>query len=298
MKSVFMRLISILSLSIILTSCFNNMTNIQNNSKDSLSYSNLVDKESQDEVRTAMEIAGVSNDSINRFFMEVDNYNETVSEITLVKSGFLTINSLEPEYDLISMIELWDGKNPKFIGYNCRITTFDLMKDLLSINRPNTDNSDWLVFEEDSLKNNPLQLFSEKEYKDFKTLYAFVPTSDTKDINIHLKNIQTDWKDKEINFLNNDSSSIISVIFHDEEGYLFVGHTGILFVNDSNDLIFIEKLSFQVPYQAIKFANKTELNDYLMNKYDISWDQTMAKPFIMENDELLKEYRVLPNNKK
>ncbi len=34
-----------------------------------------------------------------------------------------------------------------------------------------------------------------------------------------------------------------------------------------------------------------------MNKYDTAWGQSTAKPFIMENDELLKEYRENPNNK-
>lgn len=33
-----------------------------------------------------------------------------------------------------------------------------------------------------------------------------------------------------------------------------------------------------------------------MNKYDISWEQSTAKPFIIENDELLEGYRENPNN--
>ncbi|WP_317723436.1 DUF4300 family protein [Clostridium tetani] len=53
---------------------------------------------------------------------------------------------------------------------------------------------------------------------------------------------------------------------------------------------------FNEPYQVIKFDNRIELNDYLMNKYDLSWNQPNAKPFIMENDQLLKGYRENPNN--
>lgn len=60
--------------------------------------------------------------------------------------------------------------------------------------------------------------------------------------------------------------------------------------------MFIEKVGLQEPYQALKFNKRVELNDYLMNKYDISWGQPMAKPFIMENDELLEGYRENPNN--
>lgn len=66
--------------------------------------------------------------------------------------------------------------------------------------------------------------------------------------------------------------------------------------SEDEKLLFLEKLSFQEPYQVIKFDNRIELNDYLMNKYDISWDQPTAKPFIMENDQLLEGYRENPNN--
>ena len=30
-------------------------------------------------------------------------------------------------------MELWNKKYPDFIGYNCRITAFDLMKDKISV---------------------------------------------------------------------------------------------------------------------------------------------------------------------
>ena len=40
--------------------------------------------------------------------------------------------------------------------------------------------------------------------------------------------------------------------------------------------------------------NRIELNDYLMEKYDTSWDQDTARPFIMENDSLMEGYRTVP----
>lgn len=71
---------------------------------------------------------------------------------------------------------------------------------------------------------------------------------------------------------------------------------GFLIPIEDGQLMFIEKLTFHAPYQVIKFNNRTELNDYLMNKYDISWGQPTAKPFIMENDQLLEGYREKPVN--
>ena len=50
------------------------------------------------------------------------------------------------------------------------------------------------------------------------------------------------------------------------------------------------------PYQISKFKDRTQLNDYLMAKYDVNFDQPTASPFIMENDKLMQGYRKNPNN--
>lgn len=266
--------------------------------KSSLTYSNLVDPTSQDEVREAMELAGILAENIDSFFQDVNSFNSTIEEKSLVEEGFITIDSLEPEYDYIAMMDLWDASFPEFIGYNCRIVSYDLMKDVINIGKPDTSNAGWMVFDENALEYNPIEVFNQEEHESFRTLYSSVPAELTKDITVHLENVKEDWKRKEIEFSNKDKRSIVSVFFHDEEGYLFIGHMGVLIPTEEGKLLFIEKLSFHAPYQAIKFDNRFELNDYLMNKYDISWNQPTAKPFIMENDELLEGYREKPNDQK
>lgn len=261
----------------------------------SLTFSNLVDKKSQDQVSETMELAGISAESIDFFFEEVDEFNSIVQGKSLVKDGFKTIDGLEPEYDLLAMQEMWDAEYLYFIGYNCRIVTYDLMKDLIRIGKTDTSNSDWMVFDKYALENNPKDIFTQDEYQEFQTLYSSIPTELTKDISIHLENVKEDWKNKEIVFSDEDKRSIISVFFHDEEGYLFIGHMGLLIPEEDGGLLFLEKLSFHAPYQAVKFDNRAGLNDYLMNKYDISWNQPTANPFIMENDELLEGYRESPD---
>lgn len=264
--------------------------------KISLTYSNLVDKASQDELRNAMELAGIPTKSIDSFFQDVNSFNSTIEEVSLVKDGFITIDSYKPEYDLVGILEMWDAKFPDFIGYNCRIVSYDLMKDTISIGKPDTTNADWMVFDEYALASNPIEVFNQEEHKGFQTLFSSVPTELTKDISVHLENVKEDWKSKDIEFSNSDKRSVISVFFHDELGYLFIGHMGVLIPTENGRLLFVEKLSFQAPYQAIKFDNRVELNDYLMSMYDTSWGQPTAKPFIMENDQLLEGYRNNPNN--
>lgn len=261
-----------------------------------LTYSNLTDDTSQEEVRKALEYAGISTDNINSFFRGVDHFNSTIGEEYLTKKGFVTIDSLHPEYDLLAMQNKWDAKNPEFLGYNCRITSYDLMKDSISIDQPDTANADWLIFDELALATNPKKLFDEEEQEQFKSFYSYVPTELTKDIAIHVKNIKEDWKKKDIHFTNENKTSLISVFFHDEIGYLFIGHIGLLIPTEDGKLLFLEKVGFAEPYQAIMFDKRVELNDYLMNKYDISFNQPTAKPIIMENDELMEGYRESPKN--
>lgn len=117
-------------------------------------------------------------------------------------------------------MELWNKKYPDFIGYNCRITAFDLMKDKISVKADAKVNASNLFMDQDALK-------------------------------------------------------------HENE--LFIGHAGVLVPTKDKKLLFVEKLSFSLPYQVLKFDNRKQLKNYLMGMYDTSWGQEEAKPFIMEN---------------
>lgn len=279
-----------------LFACSNQTENKITEAINILTYSNLVDNSSQDEVRKIMETAGISEEMLETFFDDVNFFNETIEGKGLTTDGFVTIDGLVPEYDVIEMMEMWQTKNPDFLGYNCRITSYDLAKNSLSIGNIDTTNTDFLAFDQFAIASSPRELFNQTEYEEFETLYGYIPTELTKDINVHVKNIKHDWKTKAIEFPDDNKYSLVSVFFHEEDGYLFIGHMGLLFPTEEGEFLFLEKLSFQEPYQAIKFANRVELNTYLMNKYDRSWDQPTAAPFILENDQLLEGYEQLSKN--
>ena len=78
------------------------------------------------------------------------------------------------------------------------------------------------------------------------------------------------------------------------ESLLFVGHVGVLLTAEDGTLYFVEKVAFQEPYRLVKIQNRTELSDYLMEKYDTAWGQDTTRSFIMENDELMDGYRPNP----
>ena len=267
----------------------------------SINYSNLADKDTQEKVKESLENTGIDSNSINLFFKSVNYYNEATQNEGLIKSGFINSNNINPTYDEVAIQKIWDKKNKNFPGFNCRITAFTFMKDYVKVEKPVVKTGEMLFMDVESLKNMPFELFSKNEKDKFVNLFSEIPTKATKDVKVHVENVKNVWKERGVTFDKNSKISMISVFFHfndePQENILFIGHVGILVPEKDGKLMFIEKLAFQQPYQVLKFNNRTELNDYLMNKYDTAWGQPVARPFIMENDELLKEYRNNPNNK-
>lgn len=261
-----------------------------------VTYSNLLDKESRDYVKESLEKARVPEKNIESFFKQVDYFNKSIGEYGLVKEGFKEKIKTEADYDPYKMQDLWNEKNKEFMGYNCRITSYNLMKDLIDIGEFEKKDSNILIFDENAINNSPNIIFNQEELDGFKTLYHEINTDKSKDLDVHVKNVKDYWKSKNISFKSKDAS-LISVFFHEEDGFLFVGHVGVLVPGADGNLVFIEKVAFQEPYQAIIFKDRSELNDYLMGKYDNSWGQETISPFIMENDELMEGYKVVSKDK-
>ena len=151
--------------------------------------------------------------------------------------------------------------------------------------------------DQDALKNAPTKKFSGKQRKAFESVFSTVQTKYTKNVATHAAIWAKDWKNKKISVSGKTKATLISVVLHSSfsktENELFVGHTGVLVPTKNHKYLFIEKLSFQLPYQVTRFESKEQLNDYLMGMYDTEWGQDTAKPFIMENTKLMKEYHAV-----
>ena len=86
-----------------------------------------------------------------------------------------------------------------------------------------------------------------------------------------------------------ENARMLSVVLHDnlDGEYLFVGHVGVM-VPDKGGFLFVEKLTFEEPYQAIKFAGKEECYKYLQGKYADYTGEGLAKPFVMDNNKMVE----------
>ena len=88
--------------------------------------------------------------------------------ISLVKKGFKKLTGKNPQYDENRIMKLWNKKNPQFIGYNCRITAYDLIGDKISMKKDAKVNASNLFIDQDAIRNAPVKNIPESSRKSLK----------------------------------------------------------------------------------------------------------------------------------
>ena len=237
------------------------------------SYSNLNSKASLSEVRAILS-KHLNEESVDNFINLVTDYNDTVGSVGL--SGSFAPFS-KTDYDVEKISSLWTAKHGDFIGTNCRINTYTLLKGKIKIPQVKSD-TELLFQDKDAIDKG--KLFDAKDQADFDILFSRVKTEATQDVKVHAKHMEDYYKQ----FTFDDKARMLSVVVHDnlDGDSLFVGHVGVL-VPTTDGYLFVEKLTFEEPYQAIKFASKKDCYKYLTTKYKDYTGPGLAKPFIMDN---------------
>ena len=238
-------------------------------------YSNLNNQPSAEEVRKAL-AAHLDKDSVDAFFNLVNDYNVTVGSVGLT-GDFSTFT--KTDYDVEKISNLWTPKKGDFVGTNCRINSYCLLKNSIEI--PKLEKDDSLLFvDNDAIDKG--KVFDAEDKDAFDILFSRVKTEATTDVKVHAAKMEQFLSQ----FKFNENARMLSVVVHDDlDGHsLFIGHVGIL-VPSEDGYLFVEKLTFEEPYQAIKFATKEDCYKYLDTKYENYTGEGLAKPFIMDNDK-------------
>ena len=238
-------------------------------------YSNLNNQPSVEEVRKAL-AAHLDQESVDAFFNLVNDYNSTVGSVGLT-GDFSTFT--KTDYDVEKISNLWAPKKGDFVGTNCRINSYCLLKNSIEI--PKLEKDDSLLFlDNDAIDKG--KVFGAEDKDAFDILFSRVKTEATTDVKVHAAKMEQFLSQ----FKFNENARMLSVVVHDDlDGQsLFIGHVGIL-VPSEDGYLFVEKLTFEEPYQAIKFATKEDCYKYLDTKYENYTGEGLAKPFIMDNDK-------------
>ena len=240
------------------------------------SYTNMNSQPSAEEVRKAL-AAHLDKDSVDAFFNLVNDYNNTVGSVGLT-GDFSTFT--KTDYDVEKISNLWTPKKGDFVGTNCRINSYCLLKNSIEI--PKLEKDDSLLFvDNDAIDKG--KVFGAEDKDAFDILFSRVKTEATTDVKVHATKMEKFLSQ----FKFNENARMLSVVVHDDlDGQsLFIGHVGILVPSEDDGYLFVEKLTFEEPYQAIKFATKEDCYKYLDTKYENYTGEGLAKPFIMDNDK-------------
>lgn len=240
--------------------------------------SNLNDEKTLDFVKNSLD-GSVNSQSLEKFAALVRDYNKGISQNLLI-GDFKSLSSIN-----INTGKIIDERSKiqhEFPDTNCRINSFLLLKDAMKFKTETKIDDDLLFMDQEAIKNS--NLFTDEEFKNFKGLFSRVSTKSSKD-----PKLQGDLMSEFLsNFSFHEKIKMLSVVLHDnlDGDYLFIGHVGVLLPLEKGYL-FIEKISFEEPYQAIKFPDKESCYKYLKEKFEDYKDPNVAPPFIMENNKYI-----------
>ncbi len=255
-----------------------------------LKISNLADGESREKVSSAALASGILQENLDLFFSDVLEYNQIIENTDLVPSGFTAFDGKRPDYNRDRISGLWSQKYPLFLGYNCRMTAYTLLKSGISVENTSFAEKTELdmVLGNDQTKEFVQSHFTEEEIKTFGSLFVTLESGGkAEDSATYAGRIRQAWQERGINFSEAMTAKLICVYtegnFLDKGEVIHAEHAGILLPAPEGGWYFIEKISFQLPYQVIHFTDKNGLHDYLTGIYATKDN----KCFIMENDSLL-----------
>lgn len=237
-------------------------------SENGAEYSNLVDLKVQSELKKILLSCGVPQSTADTFFKDVNEYNETVENTTLVQSGYKAFDLSPVTYDEDKLSELWNEKFPVFMGYNCKLTAFFLYKSFVRSNDALQGAENEMSMLLGLSPENAQTHFSKADSELFDTLYQTPEFKKSMTQKECIETIKNAWNEYGVTFDESGKIKLITVYTEDDypEYYLEPVHAGLLF-NVDEKFFFLEKLSFVKPYQYSVFENEKDLYNYLKNSF-------------------------------
>ena len=249
------------------------------------SLSNMASEKSFEFVkRTLEENLATDNDmakaNVNKFMDMVSDYNKSVGEENLIGDFKEDIN---PTYDVGKLIENREKSVKNYPDTNCRINSYLLALANMKVMKAGNPDDEMLFMDLEKIKEG--KIFDRQVMETFRKFFSRVATNSSKKPEEQAKVMEKYFEDW--SFPKN--ASLVSVVIHDnlDGNYLFIGHIGVLVKTDEGYL-FVEKISFEEPYQAIKFPNRQACYDYLKEKFKDYTDPEVCPPFVMDNGEYVE----------
>ena len=167
-------------------------------------YSNMAGSADQNYVRETL-ADSLKKEDVDAFLKLVGDYNGAVGEKYLT-SGFRKYDT--PQYDIDNISKNWTAKKGDFIGTNCRINSYTLLKNSIKI--PKIKSDDRLLYL-DNEANDKGKLLNPEDLSKFHALFSRVKTENTTDVKKHAEIMEKYMSQ----FTFSDKASLVTVILQD-----------------------------------------------------------------------------------
>ncbi len=238
----------------------------------------LIGSDVIDEVCAALAQNGLKNTDIYKAW--VQDFADTAAKKTKLPTGWVALGDLGG--DLYACADYWE-KSHDFSDADCRMTAMLLMGDLLTVDKPEkTYDGTYLMMDVDAIENADRYGILKERAADFTTLFGEMPIPESGLADALPQN----WERHGIRFAS-EKVSLISVVIEDTMSKTaFVGHAGLL-IDEGSQLLFVEKLAFEQPYQATKLRNTDELVAMLSARPEYAAEDGKEPSVICRNNSVI-----------
>lgn len=248
------------------------------------SVTNMAGNTTASEVCNALNDAGFSNVAVFKDW--VLDFADSAGKESRLTDEWVQPGDNDP--DLAACADGWE-KHHDFSDADCRMTAMLLLDGLIKSEKTDAEyTGTYLMFDVDAIENADRYEVIRKDLGLFTTLFGDRAPGENEDPAEVYGNM---WKEYGFS-ISNENVSLVNLVFYDQDfGQTFTGHTGVLIKQAEDKYLFVEKLAFEQPYQAIRVSDTDQLLGLLAERDEYYGGEGEAGPYVYINGDYLGELR-------
>ena len=190
--------------------------------------------------------------------------------------------------DLTASANGWE-KHHDYSDADCRMTAMLLLDGIITAEKTDSEyKGTYLMFDVDAIENIDRYEVIRKNLNMFTTLFGDRIPGEDEDPSEVFGNM---WNDYGFS-ISNEKVSLVSIVIYDPDfNQTFTGHTGVLVKLAENIYLYVEKLAFEQPYQAILVSDTDQLFSLLASRNEYYVSEGDAGPYVYLNGDYLGELK-------
>ena len=190
--------------------------------------------------------------------------------------------------DLTACANGWE-KHHDYSDADCRMTAMLLLDGIITAEKTDSEyKGTYLMFDVDAIENIDRYEVIRKNLNMFTTLFGDRIPGEDEDPSEVFGNM---WNDYGFS-ISNEKVSLVSIVIYDPDfNQTFTGHTGVLVKLAENIYLYVEKLAFEQPYQAILVSDTDQLFSLLASRNEYYGSEGDAGPYVYLNGDYLGELK-------